>query len=357
MMWPQKRAQELQEKTLSLLSKRRIRVHFHPNPEVVSLNYFPRDLAKTLVPYGDHRFELVDLNDVQPSDVDIVIFTAHGTDLSVALWDVRKIFKKSIVALWLWDNHLGDINNFKSALAVDYIFPSHAYASRYLSNPVSVGVHVPLCSAQWSKAEAAEMFESFHKLPRSDKLLINYVDYPFSWRSGLLRRLAVEMSEADVLLMHPDDRGRYFNKCAEDKFKEWISYKVSLILPMDRDLSTRVFDGLLCGQTLVVPETILDFDEVIPPSIQDDLGIIRLQKCDVSEIRESYQKAVTHFNRDGAEGMKKRHRFVLERHLLGNRVQMIVNQILDVASGRIRVTFETREKTYSLHLTTPPFTE
>lgn len=134
-----------------------------------------------------------------------------------------------------------------------------------------------------------------------------------------------------------------------------MNYKVSLILPLGNDLSTRVFDGLLCGQTLLVPKMIPDFDKVIPPSAQSDLGIIRLETCEVSEIKQAHREAVASFDRSGVEGMTKRHHFVLEHHMLGNRIRAMVNQILDVASGKNLISFDKHDGiSYSLGLTLPP---
>lgn len=351
-MWPQRRAHELMQKARSLRSKKKIKVVFEPSPETHFIRYFSQGGAKTLASYGDDRFEIV--HEVNPQDTDILILTSHGSDLSVPLWGVRSTFTNTILVLWLWDNHLAHLYNYKNALAVDYLFPSHKYDSDYLHNPLSVaGVHVPACSAQWSYTEAKVLFQKFLMLPRSDKLLVNYVNYPFSWRSQLLRRLASEVSQADVFLMEPNDRSRYFNKNAEERFKEWMGHKTSLILPVDKDLSTRVFDGLLAGQVLLVPKMIADFDEVIPPAMQSELGIVRLETCETLEIVRAIGEAVARFDRDGVEGMVKRHRFVLDHHLLGNRIQTIVNQIFDIANGKRLITFANRGKTYSLAATKP----
>lgn len=54
------------------------------------------------------------------------------------------------------------VENLKSSMAADFVFPSHKYASGYLLTPVScLASHVPLCCAQWTKAEATQFLECF----------------------------------------------------------------------------------------------------------------------------------------------------------------------------------------------------
>jgi hypothetical protein len=245
-----------------------------------------------------------------------------------------------LIGVWLWDNHQAREANHRTVLAADFIFPSHDYAVGYLINPASVmAAHVPLCCGLWGVGEAAGYFQQLQGVARSDKLLVNYVDYNFSWRSALLRTLKNEMPEAQVLLMPPRDRSRFFGKSKLDRFREWMEYKATLILPVERDLSTRVFDALLAGQVLVVPPMIADFDKVIPPDVQSKLGIIRLADCELPTIREGSTRAIRMFDEKGMEGVIARHRHALENHMLVHRTRAMLDLLRQIGSGRLHAVF------------------
>jgi hypothetical protein len=191
-------------------------------------------------------------------------------------------------------------------------------------------------------------------VPRSDKLLVNYVDYPFSPRTQLLRILKMQMPEANVLLMAPNERSRYYGKSRAERLREWMEYKSTLILPVDRDLSQRVFDALLCGQILVVPNIIPDFDEVIPPAVQSDLGIIRLQSLQIGVIRQAAAQAVRVFDEMGPRGVEARHRYVLENHMMVHRIGTMLDSIKSVGTGKTSVVFDGNSTLrYGLHLKGP----
>jgi hypothetical protein len=165
-------------------------------------------------------------------------------------------------------------------------------------------------------------------------MLVNYVDYPASWRSALLRSLQLEMPEAQVLLMPPEDRSRYFNQPADQRFREWMGFKTTLILPVTEDLSTRVFDALAAGLVPIVPRVVRDFDAVIPLSLQARLGIVRIDALEPTAIRYAASQALMTFDRMGHDGALLRHRFACERHLLRHRITAMVGALLDFVDGR-----------------------
>lgn len=327
-MWPDLRAKEIKAKLSALCQKELLRFAFVPSSETDFIQYFPKDsFAADFGILKTKGFEYVPPSR-GVSNCDIVIVTAHGSDLSAALWELRQLSEKLLVAVWLWDNHLSHTNNLQTGLAADLIFPSHEYDAGYLINPASVlTLHAPACSAQWSGQLAKEIFARHGANTRSNKLLVNYVDYDFSPRSKLLRRMKTEAPEAEVILMPPEDRSRYFRKSAYERMAEWLNYKASLILPVQQDLSTRVFDALLAGQVVVAPQAIPDFDLVIPPSTQRDLGILRLPDLEISTIRRFAQQAIELFDNAGMDGARKRHTYAVENHLLVNRLDSILSFI------------------------------
>lgn len=259
---------------------------FLPSSETDFIKYFAAGSSDELTSSTSPPFRYVAAGE-DVAKAQILIITAHGSDLSKALVELRmNVAEDAIIAVWLWDNHIAHRENLMTAHAADFIFPSHAYASGYLANPDSVmGTHVAACTAQWTRAEAARFFTLLKDEPRSDKLLVNYVDYTFSRRAELLKQIAAELPEAEVLVMHAEDRTRYFSKTPFERFSEWARYKSTIILPVDRDLSTRVFDALLAGLVPVVPDTIVEFDRIVPSAIQTQLGIVRIDSTDIASIR------------------------------------------------------------------------
>ena len=184
---------------------------FIPSHETQGLNYFQPEFAQELSQVQIGGFRHSSERDRQP--VDLLICTAHGTDLSPHLWSAhQQLGEQCMVATWFWVNHLDPVSNLRTALASDFVFASHAYASANLLNPVApYGAHVAACSAQWTRQQAISGFEAATLIQRSDRLLVNYVAYPFAIRTPLLRELeAANAPELDVLLMQPGDRQRYF---------------------------------------------------------------------------------------------------------------------------------------------------
>lgn len=326
-----RRAADLNGRLGSLLSKDQLGVSFLPSHETNFIRYFSNDLHKELASCLGEK--VIYLPPEKADKADIVILTAHGRDLSSNVWQLRdKIREETIVAIWLWDNHLAHLNNYRTVLGADCIFPSHAYTAGYLCNPLSVmGGHVPACTAQWTRDEVRNILSESPLKPRMHKALVNYVDYPLSWRSELLRRMKDEAPEVDVFLMSPDDRSRYFGKDSIQRFLEWGQYKATVILPVEKDLSTRVFDALLSGQVPVVPTAIKDFDYVISPEMQKELGIVRLEDISFETVRTSINLALEVFDGMSESGVRRRQEFVLEHHMLPHRIRGILNYILDIA--------------------------
>ena len=334
---PQRRATELSAQLRRLFEAASVPFAFAPCLEGDALRYFSAETEADLSHFAPPPFALVPEASLEQAK--LVIATSHGMDVSPMLRELRRrAHPDAIIALWLWDNHLNQLPNLRAALGADLVFPSHAYDCRYLANPVSVGgPHIAACSAQWASGEAARLFAEFGAGPRQHKLLVNYVDYTWSWRSGLLRALAAEAAEAEVLTMPHDSRQRYFGKSPAERFREWAAFKCTIVLPVDQDLSTRFFDALLAGMVPVVPRMVEDFDAVVPGADQDKLGIVRIGEVDVESVRKGAREALERFDRMGAAGAQARHRYALENHLLAHRVGKILNAIRAVASGGARI--------------------
>jgi hypothetical protein len=159
--------------TAMIFSKSTVRFTIiSPSYLIQDLKYFPTEFIKDCQVQLEPRFEYVPIEQGF-AEVDIIIITAHGTNYANDIWDIRRQCKSNVLILvWFWDNHLGHRNNLSTALAADFVFPSHKYAAGYLTTPVAaMGTHVPSCCAQWTGHEAARYFKpesvfpSIHNLP------------------------------------------------------------------------------------------------------------------------------------------------------------------------------------------------
>lgn len=345
MNWSTSRARELNEKLRQLGAKRSIRYTFVPSERAQSAfqnGYFPETalLDAELSAFAPNPFEYIPFDSA--TEVDIVITSAHGGENEPnMLWELRRLFgHQTLIASWLWDNHVAHIANLQTALASDIVFASHAYEAAYLHTPASlVGPHIPLCCAQWTQKQAAEFFAESRSRERRHKLLVNYlVQAPASQlRRRVLEEYRNGLEEADVFLMTKEERARYFDLSRRERFLDWASYKATVIVPMGRDLSTRVFDALLTGEIIVVPDIIDDFDAVIPSGDHERLGIVRTPSLELTDVREAARRALELFDAMGESGIRARHEYALEHHMLVNRVEQMLYAIWLLVDGQFSV--------------------
>ena len=338
--WPELRALGLSQAIGNLRHKRQIRFTFSPSTEADFIKYFSASFFEELKQRTLMGFRYVQW-DTPAARPDIVIITAHGGDLSSVIWDMReKLDPRTLIVVWLWDNHLAWHTNLRTILASDFVFFSHSDEVNYLATPASVlCTHVPACTAQWTREEARQYFDLSGSARRKSKLLVNYVDYGFASRGEILRTLQSQVPQADVMMMPSDDRTRYFDKSPEARFREWASYKATIILPMTTDLSTRFFDAMLAGMVPIIADCITDLDKVISPEMQQNLGVIRLGDFDAKSLRSAARQALKKFDELGIDGVVARHRYACDGHMLTNRVHEILRVMRIFAKQQLKIEF------------------
>jgi len=340
--WPETRASEITSKLARLGELSSYPFRFHVNPSADRLAYFPSDLDQELEQWSPEPFRHY-ASENQAEGPRIVIVQSIGVaEEARQIWELREnLGPDAIIVLWLWDNHTAYIPNLRSAQAADLVFFSHSPHSEYLFNPASaVAGHLPSCSAQWRRDEAATFFQTADFSSRRHSLLVNYVEYGFaSERNAIIAAVRENIPEATVLSMPAGNRERYFNKSARQRFAEWAEHKATLILPVHEDLSTRLFDALLCGLVPIVPTNIPDIDLLIPEQEQESLGIVRINSYEIDEIRHATQLALRNFDECGRDGAFARHLLVLDHHLLINRITALLHTIYMLIDGSITINF------------------
>jgi hypothetical protein len=273
----------------------------------------------------------------------VYIITAHGSDISSLIWDLRAIaHQKSVFCLWHFDNHVAYFDNYKAAISCDFNFISHnAGVPGYLTNSAScVVAHIPLCCVQFGINEIKEYALNASKKERISKGLFNYITYENAPRTSLIRQLSQELGDlGEFKLMPSEDRSRYWSMSREERVCEWGDYKCSVIIPLVEDLSTRVFDALATGQIPIIPESVLDLDSAIPIDTQRSLGIVKIKDLSTENVTDGIKKAINNFDQAGPSGVIDRIEYFLNNATAGHRLALILNSIESIGSDNEKIIF------------------
>ena len=215
---------------------------------------------------------------------------------------------------------------------------SHQFCANYMRSPCTIlGAHVPLASNQWSRARARHLFAASKQLARRDGLHGGFVTWRLQEledREKLVSECLAYLPENAIRVIDWRERQSYFGQSAEDRWHDWASYKVELVLPMKFDLSSRFFDSLLVGQVPLVPTWCRDLNDVIPVAMQETLPVIRFGAATAEAVEIAWREAIRRFDADGEAGMLRRHAYALENHHLVDRLKAICRQINDVATPK-----------------------
>jgi hypothetical protein len=267
-------------------------------------------------------------------DVAIMCSTVMPSD-HTALCQMRKENLADLFFVWTFDNHHSQYTNVTINALADIIVPSHKFCANYMRSPCSIlGSHVPLATNQWSRSKAKSMLAASMQLSRSNGLHGGFVAWEVGDRIKLAAECRARLPENAIRLIDPKDRYSYFGQSAGERWYDWASHKVGLILPVMCDLPLRFFDSLLVGQVPLVPTWCHDLDHVVPVAMQETLPIIRFGTATVEAVEIAWQEAIRRFDADGEAGMLRRHTYALENHHLVNRLEAICSQISDIATQK-----------------------
>jgi len=231
---------------------------------------------------------------------------------------IEKIYEKSFSGLLInWDakNH----PNHQLAKAVDIHIPGDPIMEDLGRNDHSmISSFIPAAASIGLLEMVTQLFAGSEHLERSNKLFI-----PLSFdknHDAFVNQMLYEIS-GDEGFSSAADHGHVFT---EDTFKQWTGHKVSLCLC---STSQNIFDALLCGQVPMVIEHMYALDDLISPEDQANLPVIKLGDYDPEGIQAAYRQALKHFDKEGIEGINRRHRFVMEHHLFTHRLEEVLDRI------------------------------
>ncbi|MEX0807655.1 MAG: hypothetical protein WD044_02905 [Dongiaceae bacterium] len=287
---------------------------------------------------------------------DVCLLCNRVTDDELLLQHVRERNLADFVAVWTWDNHHSRRRNLQISALGDLVLPGHLFCAGYLKSPQTVlGAHVPLGTNQWSRARAASLFEQFHKAPRDDALHGGFIGWRIVPERATLVRACMDALDGHALrLLGSDARRGYFALDPADRWRDWSQHKVGLVLPFDRDLSTRFFDALLTGQVPILPDWCEDIDTVVPVPIQRALPVVRFSEPSVASIEAAWREALKRYDADGMDGVTRRHRFALDNHHFGLRLPSIWAEIVALAAPGADIAIEASDGGVGPVLRRPP---
>ena len=250
--------------------------------------------------------------------------------------DVSKSGFSGTIIAWFWQNHRGFFQNIEVADEVDISIPVHKFIAEVLRNHSSIVTPaIPVCSAEWTVFQARKFFSSCGYKNRSDQLLVGFWNYEVVEKQQhmlipyqviqLVEQLKESFLNCQICFEDKAQQNTYLGLSSKHRFSYWTKYKISLLLTLERELPFRLFDTLLWGQIPIIAQDVFDLDEVISPQEQEQLPIIRLERYDLDSVRDAYQQALTLFERDGVEGIKRRHGFVRNNHMLIHRFKTMFN--------------------------------
>ncbi len=251
---------------------------------------------------------------------DLAILCCHleGGEEAV-LFEARRSGLAALYGVWFWDNHHHIHSNIRIAMLADLVFVSHWHERRHLNLPAALAAaHIPACSRQWSAGAIARHYPAGLPTERRNGLFGGFGRYAWAVeRNRLIEALAAACSEHSLTLGNVDS---YFQISAAERLRSWIEHKVQLIVPINRDASTRIFEALMTGQIPLVPDDVPDLDRVVSPEMQAALPIVRYQAFDAASAETAWRQAVVLFDEAGAAGVLRRHEFARDHHSLAARL-------------------------------------
>ena len=254
---------------------------------------------------------------------------------------IRRQKLAALVVVWLWDCHHHPEENLRFSSLADVIIPAHSCCGLRVKTPHSVlGRAFPLATAQWSRSLASKLLARDEVVLRSDALSGGYVLWPIGARNEILRALKTAIPGNALRLMEPEERDPYFKLSAEERFRDWAKFKVSIAVPVSEDLPLRVFDALIAGQIPIVPTSCSDLDSAIPTDVQNELPIVRVEDLSPQTVEAAWRIALRRFDEMGMQGIIRRHEYARDRHHMSCRIADISAYIKELEREQISVVLD-----------------
>lgn len=234
-----------------------------------------------------------------------------------------------VSAIQFRDHHHMYRRNLDLAAATDFVFPGHQYKHEYLrAANMNVLAVIPMSVGQWPDRMVAALFEETVGQERSDALYGGYGFYPrYRARTAFIDAIGEAIPGGKVVQWRPGMEGTYLALNAEQRLRDWLGHKVSVVVNTDFCIPNRVFDALAAGQIPLVPFGLSQLEAVISADAQAALPVIRYADFDIGSLKAAHARALAAYDRDGAEGARRRHAHALRFHTFTDRAQRMLREL------------------------------
>jgi hypothetical protein len=203
------------------------------------------------------------------------------------------------IVIWDWDNHHHLFISTTLSLVSDLYFYSHNANEYEITKFCDYSFHVRAASCQWEQEFLEENIALVVRKDRSNETLGRFVHYGlFESRNRLVERLSQKLSNIRFV-----DGGLYFQMSALERLELWTGHKTHFIIPTLDDVSTRIFDALVSGGVVILPQRYAAkrFFESLN---ENDFELY--DEYDLLEPERLAGRANTKFNREGVSGALRR---------------------------------------------------
>jgi hypothetical protein len=244
---------------------------------------------------------------------------AGGTD-RLARWVAR--CPDTVFLAWDWDNHHWLSLSYPLAALVDVYCPVH-YENLYpLSRFNASMAVVPPGTVQWTVAFLRARQELMLNAVRADGPLGKHIYYgAFGYRNQVIATLGSRYPDV-CFTTH-----QFHDLTPDEKFLEWVGFKLHMIVPVLNDVPIRLFDAWVTGGIPLVPES-LRFSTVFADV--DARDVVYYSAADVLEPQAMIKTALDLFDTAGREGMLRRHNYGLLRHHGEQRLRRMLEVARDL---------------------------
>lgn len=229
----------------------------------------------------------------------------------------------------LYDNHHALDMCITLALCSDMVFPAHydylALLSRY--SPFVRGP-LPASTIQWSKLQARRFAPRLYDTPRRIDLSGGFTRYPqFPFRQTIVQKVMAQEIGHALELPAEDAVEHHSVRTKEENWAVWASSKSNLMVSTLTDLPHRFFDALLTGNIPLVPRYLQVFFSHFDFSAFREAPVVWFDYSDLADMQDKVRQAVAMFDAAGKNGIAERHRFILEHHMMENRLETMLDDV------------------------------
>ena len=324
--WIGVRRRQLKQSLLALRQKKNWTV-------VQPYSPFEGSISKAQIIYADETI----FKRLPDFECDIFLGQGNAPDRAKLIY-VRETGRAKLLASWFWDNHHQCAETSQVASLTDVYFSGHFYKSSYIENYLSInGGFIPMFPVPWTLSEVEETATMALLAPRSDRLYGGYNSYPqFANRDAIIAEVKATIADANIFLTPvgtPLEKHPFNSKTTQQRLLEYMSHKVVFCIPVDQDLTCRMFDALLAGCIPLLVGRPPDLDLVFSRDLQALLPIIVSEDASPSSVRSGYDKCLAQFDLKGVDGVMFRHVYAKDNHMPEHRLKQIIKSIENIVEN------------------------